>query len=152
MNRVRTFKVHITCPNKVLDNYFLKHFHWNFDIDFYMQLLCILTRFWVLPTPESWSYTFFGHFKPFLFIFNVFCEMEMSLVSRIVLKILKFLKLSWTVKISTFIYRVLYFSYFTKKTFKSHTTNMATFVILRHHVTILVTDPTNTDNFILRFW
>ena len=40
-----------------------------------------------------------------------------------------------------------YFSYFTKTNFFSHTTNMATFVILRHPVTLLVTDLPNPDNF-----
>ena len=43
--------------------------------------------------------------------------------------------------------RVPYFSYLTKTTFLSHTANMATFVVLRHLITILVTDLTNPDNF-----
>ena len=46
-----------------------------------------------------------------------------------------------------YIDRVPYFSYFAKNTFQSHTTNMSTFVFLRHPVTILVTDLTNPDNF-----
>ena len=38
------------------------------------------------------------------------------------------------------------FSYFTKNTFKSHTANMATFIVLRHPVAILVTAFNNPDN------
>ena len=47
---------------------------------------------------------------------------------------------------ATFIDRVPYFLYFTKESLESHTTNMATFVILRHPVTILVEVPANPDN------
>ena len=41
--------------------------------------------------------------------------------------------------------RVPYFSYLSKNPFK-YTTNMATFVVRRHPVTILVTDFTNPEN------
>ena len=41
--------------------------------------------------------------------------------------------------------RVQYFSNFAKIPFKSHSTNMATFVVLRHPVTNLVTDSTNPN-------
>ena len=39
---------------------------------FIVYLLCILTGFWVLRAPKSWSKHFFSRFQPFLFISKLF--------------------------------------------------------------------------------
>ena len=49
--------------------------------------------------------------------------------------------------ISRYTDRVQYCSYLAKSTFKSHTTNVATFIVPRHPVTILVTDFTKSLQF-----
>ena len=49
-------------------------------------------------------------------------------------------------KNKSFIDRVPYFSYSTKNTFSLNTANIATFINIRHPVTILVTVLTNPDN------
>ena len=56
----------------------------------------------------------------------------------------------YKVKHSLCINRVPYFSNLAENTFWSHTTNIATFVVLRHPVTILVADLTNPNNFDIR--
>ena len=45
--------------------------HTKLSKKFNLQLLCIWTSFWVLPTPESWLKDLFGA------VFNFFCSFQM---------------------------------------------------------------------------
>ena len=88
----KLFLQYLDCTKQFLKSFWLLPIHppetkfcscfcqWN--ITWGMQVLCILTSFWVLRAPKSWSKHFFQPFSTFLFILSVSTSLRLRTASE----------------------------------------------------------------------